>query len=194
MIHSITGTISGVTDEGMLIDHAGIEYEIACSQLTREHLRRQPAPQRVLTWLYVREDQMKLFGFSDVHERDTFHALLAVPGIGPKQALKVLSGMPWERLRQVIESQDVNLLATLPGLGKKTAQKIILQLSDTLPARSSDPEEPHDDLLQGLVDMGFDRRQAAAVLKELRVAAHTEEGPAALDDSEIFRQAIVRLS
>ena len=188
MVHSLFGRMSGVFDEGILFRVSNIEFAVATSQRAKDEIARRRDETQLLTWLYVREDQLKLFGFSTEAERSTFLSLIAVPGIGPKQALRILSGLPVERLIEVIEQGDVDALVHLPGLGRKTAQKIVLALADTLVRNPVAAPVEGDDLVQGLVDMGHDRKRALRTLEVLR-----SENPDASDE-ELFRDAIVRLA
>ena len=133
MIHSLTGTVSGGDENTVLIKtDGGIEWMLQISTTTASALPRQGNEVRILTHLHHREDQMILFGFATAEERSVFFDLLKVSGIGTRQALRILSGMSVSELVRSLDSEDVDSLARVPGLGKKTAQKILLTLRGKL--------------------------------------------------------------
>jgi Holliday junction DNA helicase RuvA len=137
VIGYLTGTLLGVEDETILLDVSGVGYEV---QLSGEALSvaRQSMGHRLSLYIHthVREDQFTLFGFLSLLEKRVFLQLLSVNGIGPKLAIKVLSGGPLDHLLGLIESGDAASLAKLPRVGRKTAEQIVLQLRGVLPARS----------------------------------------------------------
>jgi len=150
---------------------------------------------RILTWLYHREDQMRLFGFSNERRRSTFMELLKVEGIGPKGAVKIMSGINQEDLEKALEAGDLARLEAVPGLGKKTAQKMLLSLKGKL-IQTQDKGAasfPYNDLVEALVGMGYDRRQAAEALKTAENAV-SPDLPAAEKEKQMFKEAIVYLS
>ena len=139
---------------------------------------------------------MRLYGFSNPDERRVFLELTRVSGIGPRAALKILSASSPDRLLQLLEAEDVEGLVQLPGLGRKTAQKIILTLRGRLLAGSADAGGTHAELIEGLVEMGFDRAAATRAVGNLAEEIASEKpdlGPSELEQ-EMFRRAIVLLS
>jgi Holliday junction DNA helicase RuvA len=150
----------------------------------------------VFVWLYHREDQMRLFGFVDEGRRAAFLELLKVEGVGPKGALKILGGIGLTELETALENEDLARLEAVPGLGKKTAQKMLLALRGKLAAASSVPvfpAQPYAELAEALAQMGYDRRQAAEVLA--KAAAELGSGvEGAEKEQQLFRRAIVMLS
>ncbi len=157
---------------------------------------------RVYTWLYHREDQMRLFGFASPSERDIFIDLMKVEGIGPKQAIKILSSINSVELEKALEAEDLGRLEAAPGIGKKTAQKMILALkgkltrdSDVTRTRRSAPRGSHEDIIEALLGMGYDRTAASdAVLDAAAALGITATTADAETEKEIFRRAIVALS
>jgi Holliday junction DNA helicase RuvA len=150
---------------------------------------------RVFTWLYHKEDQMKLFGFADPSRRSTFLELLKVEGIGPKGALKILGGIGQDDLERALETEDLARLEAVPGLGKKTAQKMILALKGKLASPKAIPDTPYGELAEALVGMGYDKRAAVEALARAEKAI----GPGvAVNGAEreklLFKEAIVYLS
>jgi len=162
----------------------GIEFQLIVSSQTASKLsqlqgdaRRQV---RLLSWLQHKEDGMTLFGFTDDEERTLFLELIKVNGIGPKQAMKILSAVQVRAFIQALDKNDLQYLSTIPGLGPKTSQKIILALRDTIvldtssvsqtsdqAMNSSRLDKRYDDLVAALVDMGYDKRQVISMLSKL---------------------------
>jgi Holliday junction DNA helicase RuvA len=136
---------------------------------------------------------MKPFGFASEERRATFLELLKVEGIGPKGALKIMGGIGQEELERALEAGDLARLEAVPGLGKKTAQKMILALKGKLVRLKAVPETPYNDLTEALAGMGYDRRAAAEALAKAEA-----ELPPDLAEAEreklLFKQAIVYLS
>jgi len=195
MFNSIRGLVGGKSDEAAFILTGGVEWEIAMPTSDMERLPDAGGECRVFTWLYHREDTMRLFGFSDETRRNTFLELLKVEGIGPKGALKILGGIEQNELERALESGDLARLEAVPGLGKKTAQKMLLALKGKLvhaPAFSA-AASPYADLVEALAEMGFDKRAAAEAIAKAEGAL-----PSGLSQAEkeklLFKNAIVQLS
>jgi Holliday junction DNA helicase RuvA len=195
MFNSIRGIVSGKGGEGAFILTGGVEWEIAMPATDMDQLPAAGNECRIYTWLYHREDQMRLFGFADETRRNTFLELLKVEGIGPKGALKIMGGIGQDDLERALESGDLARLEAVPGLGKKTAQKMLLALKGKLvhtPADSS-VDSPYGDLVTALADMGYEKRAAASA-----VARAEADIPPGLSPAEkeklLFKNAIVYLS
>ena len=172
-----------------------IEWEIAMP-VNDIHSLALKGECRILTWLYHREDQMKLFGFVDEHRRSTFLELLKVEGIGPKGAVKIMGGISQDDLEKALEGGDLARLEAVPGLGKKTAQKMLLSLKGKL-IQANDGQiisSPYNDLVEALANMGYDRRSASEALAK----AESSGIGAGLSDKEkenmLFKEAIVYLA
>lgn len=134
MIARIEGTLVGVLRDGVLVDVNGVGYRVL---MPVSALARLPAAGKrasLHTSLQVREDSMTLYGFSSAEERDLFEVLLGVNGIGPKAALAVLGVYPAAELRRVVATEDTEALTLVPGIGKKTAARMILELTGRLGA------------------------------------------------------------
>lgn len=132
MIYSLTGKISMLSENSVVVDTGCVAYEVICSSYTAFELSSSSEPQTILTYLQVREDAMCLFGFISKKEKLMFNDLLLVSGVGPKMAITVLSGLPLDDLVRAISSSDIKLLSSIKGLGKKTAERIILELNGKL--------------------------------------------------------------
>jgi Holliday junction DNA helicase RuvA len=168
MFNSLRGIITGKRLDSLYIATAGIEWEISVPLLDMEQLPPVGEETRVLVWLYHREDQMRLFGFATEERRNAFLELIKVEGIGPRQAVKILSGIGQEDLEAALENEDIARLEAVPGLGKKTAQKMILALKGKLahPAPAAGSGSAHEELVNALADMGYDRKAAAEAVEQ----------------------------
>lgn len=196
MFNSLTGRISGQSGSTVFLQIGGIEWEIETSGYSLSRLAsREEAT--MYTHLHHREDAMRLYGFESREERTVFLQLLTVSGVGPRQALKLLSASSPSGLTQMLEAEDVDGLTRLPGLGKKTASKLILALRGTLVHEESAPGGHRSEIVAGLVEMGFDPQRASEAVQaadnELRSSGQPAADPAATE-REVFRRAIVALS
>lgn len=132
MIYSLTGKIT-MTDENTLVVDTGVmAFELTCSSYTCYKMSGKNEQQTILTYLQVREDAMCLYGFCDQKEKKIFNDLLLVSGVGPKMAITILSGLPIDDLIKSIISSDIKTLSSIKGLGKKTAERIVLELNNKL--------------------------------------------------------------
>ena len=179
MINAIRGNCLSITDNSLVVlTHSGIEFYIECSLQTANKYRSLSVEDRrnvrVFTVLNHREDAMTLFGFYDEKERFCFVELQTVPGIGPKGALKILSGITVDDLCHLLDAQDVKKLSNVPGLGAKTAQKLILQLRNVLvfetdvekdtEGKSSNTSKRFSDFISSFCEMGYDRKSVVKVI------------------------------
>jgi Holliday junction DNA helicase RuvA len=204
MINAVIGDILTVSEQEVIMRCAHLEYRIAITAHSATLLSNLSAEARkgvrVLTVLLHRDDAMLLVGFLDRSEREAFLQLQTVSGIGFKQALKILSGISVTHLAQALDSGNVKMLATIPGVGPKTAQKMVLALRNVLvidddlgaaaPRRGASSK--WSDIINALIDMGYERRRVEEV-----IAALTEERAAeiaSLDMHQVeqllFSQAI----
>ena len=132
MIYSLTGKISMTDENTIVVDTGSMAFEVVCSAFTAYTLTGKQEPQTVLTYLQVREDAMCLFGFATQKEKKIFNDLLLVSGVGPKMAITVLSGLAIDDLIRAIVTSDIKTLSSIKGLGKKTAERIVLELNSKL--------------------------------------------------------------
>jgi Holliday junction DNA helicase RuvA len=195
MFNSIQGIFNGKAADAAYILTNGVEWEISMPVSDIESLPRVGSDWRVFTWLYHREDMMKLYGFSDETRRYTFLELLKVEGIGPKGALKIMGGIRQEDLERALETGDLARLEAVPGLGKKTAQKMLLALKGKLVhAREASPAvSQYGDLVEALAEMGYDKRTAAGA-----IALAEKDLPEGLSSDAkeklLFKNAIMQLT
>ena len=194
MFNRISGRLAAKLDDCVHIATGGIEWEIIMPGIDIRSLPADGEEAAVYTWLYHREDQMKLFGFSDEGRRNTFLELLKVEGIGPKAAVKIMSGIGQAELERALEAGDLARLEAVPGLGKKTAQKMLLALKGKLTdGRRSAAASPFNDLAEALAGMGYDKKQALEALN--RAAEEAGLPPSGAErENAIFRKAILYLT
>src|SRR2546430_1134686 len=164
MIAQLRGKAVGSTPEGLVLDVGGVGYLVAA---TPAAVRKSDGGKEVVveTYLHVREDAMQLYGFADRSERELFVQLLTVNGIGPKVALAIVSGSPAAELRRAIVRGDVARFQAIPGIGKKTAERIVLELKEKLGLELS-VAAPSADLTarDALVELGYSVLDAEAAL------------------------------
>ncbi|MHC6203148.1 Holliday junction branch migration protein RuvA [Breznakiellaceae bacterium SP9] len=194
MFNSIRGIISAKHTDVLYLLTGGIEWEVSVPQRDLDSLPEVGKEGQVYTWLYHKEDQMRLFGFADSQRRSTFLELLKVDGIGPKGAAKIMGNISQADLEQALEAEDLARLEAVPGLGKKTAQKMILALKGKLAATAeAQTAGPYADLVKALEDMGYERKEAQAALT--KAASRVDKSlPTASKEQAVFREAILSLS
>lgn len=183
----------GKSAEGIFIATGGVEWEIIMPASDARSLETEALSGSEVSayiWLYHREDSMKLFGFNDEERRRTFLELLKVEGIGPKAAIKIMGGITQEELERALEAGDLARLEAVPGLGKKTAQKMLLSLKGKLVhAEAGGKASPFDDLAEALTGMGYDRKRAIDALNRAAALIAGEDGDRERENA-IFRKAI----
>ena len=165
MIGALEGRLVEKTPERVAIDVGGVGYEVAVPLSTFLELPDEGKTVRLRVHTYVREDQLQLYGFVRGDEREIFRLLLRINGVGPRLALTILSGLPVAGLVQAIRSDDVAALRGIPGVGAKTAQRIVVDLRDRLdgfpgvpaPEAGSEIEEAS---VSALLNLGYPRAQA----------------------------------
>ena len=132
MIGRLRGTVVGRRSEGVMLDVGGVGYEIAVTPQTLSSLQAIGDELALYTHLHVREDAMTLFGFMDEQGRDMFRLLLATSGIGPKVAMAIMGSMQVAELHRAVINEDVDALTVVPGIGKRSAQRLLLELKPKL--------------------------------------------------------------
>ena len=179
MIARLRGKPVASTPEGLVLDVGGVGYLVAA---TPPVVRMASGADEITveTYLVVREDAMQLYGFADRAERELFTHLLTVNGVGPKVALAVVSGSPADELRRAIVREDVARFMAIPGIGKKTAERIVLELKEKLgdPALAPAPDgsgEEHVVARDALVELGWSLLDAERVLAEVDPDLSVEE-------------------
>lgn len=191
MFNSVTGEITFKGDERLCLQTGGVEWDLTVSRRAIDKLPPVGQIARVYTHLLHREDSMRLYGFSDPAERGLFLDLQKVEGVGPRGALKVLSGVDRDTFARALENDDVDALSSLPGIGRKTAQKIILTLKGKLtPATESAGRSSEEDIATALVGMGFDRRTAKAAVTAAAKSLSGKQMKGEDLERELFKRAV----
>ena len=181
MIGKLTGTLLEKNPPEVLVDCAGVGYEVQVPMGTFYNLPAVGERVSLLTQFIVREDAQLLYGFATAPERAAFRQLIKVSGVGPRMALGILSGMGVEDLAQAITLQEVGRLVKVPGIGKKTAERLLLELKGKLGAdMGSAPHQASSaaqaDILQALLALGYSDKDAAAALKALPADVGVSDG------------------
>ena len=192
MIAQLTGTVRQLTTEKVILEVGGVGYLLSITPRTSSQVT-MGAVISLSTSLVVREDSMTLFGFLDAKDRDTYEILQTVSGIGPKVALAITGAMTPDGLAQAIASEDVAAIEKVPGIGKKGAQRLILELKGKLVSSSNSPQiSSHsairDQLLAALTGLGFSSKESDIAINA--VLAHlAEDGrdPSVLDVAELLK-------
>jgi len=190
MIGRIQGILAEKHPPQIVVLCGGVGYEIDVPMSTFYALPRTGEEVALLTHLVVREDAHLLYGFATAAERSAFRQLLKISGVGPKVALSVLSGLSVDDLASAVASQDALRLTKVPGVGKKTAERLVLELRDKLPmavtvARADASSAAGSDVLNALLGLGYNEREAQAAVKQL---------PAELTLTDAIRQALKNLA
>jgi holliday junction DNA helicase RuvA len=173
MIGRLTGTLVEKSPPQILLDVGGVAYEVDVPMSTFYNLPGTGEKVALFTHLVVREDAHLLFGFGSESERRAFRQLLKISGVGARTALSVLSGLSVAELAQAVTMQDTGRLTKIPGIGKKTAERLLLELKDKLGAEVTTaigvhrPPPVSSDVLHALVALGYSDKEAVAVVKKL---------------------------
>ena len=180
MIGRLTGILAEKSPPHLLIDVNGIGYEVDVPMSSFYNLPGLGERVTLLTHFIVREDAQLLFGFLTHDERTTFRLLVKIAGIGPRTALSILSGLAVNELAQAVSLQESGRLVKVPGIGKKTAERLLLELrgklGDALTAPAHIASGAQTDILQALLALGYNDREAAAALKALPAEVGVSEG------------------
>ncbi len=197
MIGYLQGSLLKATPERLLLDVQGVGYEVHVPLSTWYEIEKQGGAGKVALFIHtqVREDAIELFGFWTEREKALFEKLIAVGGIGPRLARVILSGMAPDDLLGAIANGDLGRLGTIPGIGKKTAERMVLELKDKmrelaaeLPERTSATPPAGQDVVSALVNLGYKAAQAERAVAD----AHREKPDAAFHD--LLRASLHRLS
>jgi holliday junction DNA helicase RuvA len=181
MIARLNGLLLEKAPPLIVVDCAGVGYEVEVPMSTFYNLPEAGVKITLLTHMVVREDAQLLYGFGTQQEKDTFRQLLKVNGIGAKSALSILSGVSIDDLVDAVASQDVAILTRIPGVGKKTAERLLLELKDkfdtvSLGVAGGQAKSATQDVLNALLALGYNEREAVASVKLLDKDVTVSEG------------------
>jgi Holliday junction DNA helicase RuvA len=194
VFNSISGQISFKNEESIYISNNGIEWEIRATLQSLKDFGAVGQNAKVFVFLYHRDDQMRLYGFATEKERALFIDLLKVEGLGPRIAIKLLGAITAADFIEALEREDLGTLSSLPGVGKKTAGKIILALQGKLETfrNKNESSRVNEDIINALIGMGFDKRISReavnSALKELQ--PQVKEMSREELDKELFTKAL----
>jgi Holliday junction DNA helicase RuvA len=181
MIGKLTGTLGDKNPPQVLVDCNGVGYEVDVPMSTFYNLPGVGEKVSLLTHFVVREDAQVLYGFGSGGEREAFRQLIKISGVGPRTALSVLSGMSVADIAQAVTAQDAGRLVKVPGIGKKTAERLLLELKgkfgpDLGIATGGAQSDAQIDILQALVALGYSDKEASMALKALPKDVAVGEG------------------
>lgn len=191
MIGSLRGRISLKTPPQLTVEVGGVGYELEAPMSTFLHLPPVGAEVHLLTHLVVREDAQVLYGFATEDERRLFRSLIRVSGVGPKIALALLSGISVVDFYQCVHARDITALTRVPGIGRKTAERLLVEMRDRLAApdllpggahHSAGPASPEAEAYDALVALGYRPAEATRLLKAAGPGTHSTE--------ELIRRAL----
>jgi len=198
MINFLQGVIVEKSPTKLIIDVNGIGYEVNITLPCYEHLGSVGEKTTIITYLHVREDILQLFGFKSIDERELFLQLITAPGIGPRKAQVILSSVSVEYLQQYIIEEDLSALTSLSGVGKKTAQRLILDLKDKVKTSAkirdqlptsgmelSERERIIDEAVTALISLGFAKNNAQTAIYKV-----VQQSKQQLILEELIKQAL----
>ena len=193
MIAYLNGTLVTKKEQECILDVGGVGYRVEISTQTLETMPGNGSELKLLVYHHITENDQRLFGFATQKEKNLFERLITVKGIGPKLALTILSGMQAPALMEAIVTQDTNALSSISGIGKKTAQRMVLELKDKLFDESqpsvvsgdTESRSKRDEAVSALEALGFSKRDSVQMVNQI-----TGKSPKA-SVSEIVKQALV---
>ncbi|NOY53660.1 MAG: Holliday junction branch migration protein RuvA [Deltaproteobacteria bacterium] len=199
MIAQLKGVLESKVPSEIIVDVGGVGYQVSIPLSTYDQLPEIGEPVRLKTHTHVREDAIQIFGFLTASEKEFFKLLISVSKIGPKMALAILSGLDAGSLRSAILDEDVGRLSGIPGVGRKTAERICMELKDKVPPgldtegggtanREVLEECPYKDAVAALIHLGYKRGEVAEIIRGL---ASEEEGRSV---EELIRESLRSLS
>lgn len=195
MIAHLRGTLLAKHPNQAIVETHGVGYDVAITVPTFTEMPAAGAEVSLHIHTHVREDALSLYGFQRLAEKQLFEKLLSVSGIGPTLAIKILSGMPADEMIGAIRGGDLARLTRIPGIGKKTAERMVLELRDKLTTTTGTSEisvavasSVEEDVISALVNLGYQRTAADKAL----LAARTGKSPQSFD--LLFREALGSLS
>lgn len=193
MIASLKGIVQSKKPEGVIVDVSGIGYHVFVPLCSLGEIPEPGNSVFLHTYTHVREDILQLFGFLSEEEKKIFKILMGISGIGPKLGLAILSGMPVQKFVESVHNEDVTMLSTIPGLGKKTASRVVLELKGKLPSpadsgtAASAESAAAGDSISALVNLGYKKS-----LSERAVQKAVDSGASAIED--IIKEALKYLT
>ena len=174
MIGSLRGKLLSKKPDNILVEACGVGYQVHVPLNVLSRMPNEGQDIFLHIHTHVREDALQLYGFQAEEEKRIFTTLLGISGIGPKMALNVLSGLSLDEFLSALESEDVAMLCRIPGLGKKTAHRLILELREKLPSVSGSKDHAFDDALSALINLGYKKNVAQEFLEQVYKQGRTD--------------------
>ncbi|PLX68497.1 MAG: Holliday junction branch migration protein RuvA [Denitrovibrio sp.] len=181
MIYSVKGTVIEKTPTSAVLDTGSVAFEMSISSITYQQLPETGQIARLLTHFVMREDGVYLYGFSKMEEKKLFLLLITISKIGPKLALAILSGMDVNKFMNAVMGSEIALISTIPGIGKKTAERIVVELKDKFGQLSFSTEETGvtngtEDVVSALLNLGYGRPECQKAVNNIyKTGASFEE-------------------
>jgi Holliday junction DNA helicase RuvA len=201
MIGSLRGKLIDKRPNAVLVDVGGVGYQVQIPLSTFAALGALHSEATLLIHTHVREDQFNLFGFFSAREKQCFELLISASGVGPSLALKILSGMGVEELVPAIRKGDLAQLVRIPGVGKKTAERIVVELRDKLAAvdvpevgKPATRTQTESDVSSALVNLGYDQRSVDRAIEQARAAGGTDFEKLLRDSLQILGNSAMQKS
>jgi Holliday junction DNA helicase RuvA len=180
MIGRLSGLLLDKNPAQLIVDCNGVGYEVSVPMSTFYHLPSTGERVTLLTHMVVREDAQLLYGFGTAQERELFRELIKISGIGARTALAILSGMSVNDLAQAVTLLDVGRLTKIPGIGKKTAERLLLELKGKLGAdigaAANGDNESSNDILSALLALGYSEKEALLAIKQVPAGSSVSDG------------------
>ena len=195
MISHLEGKLIHKSPTELVIDVGGVGYLVSIPLSTYERIEDRNGTVRVLTYMHVREDTMQLFGFASEAERSMFRMLLSVSGIGPKMAQGILSGLSTDEIKTAITGGDLTTLTSISGVGRKTAERLIVELRDKvaktealepIPASTGQQLKARAEAVSALMSLGHSRASAESAIR----AVLKEESDKEISIEELIKRAL----
>lgn len=196
MIAYIKGELAGVFDNYIVIENNGIGYKIYVSSRYIEHSPSLHSETKVYTYMHVREDDISIYGFDSIEEREIFEILIGISGVGPKAAMSILSALSVHELKLAVVSEDVKVLTRANGIGAKGASRIILELKDKLKMEdmidaaynesisvNNVRADVQSDVVKALISLGYSSQEASNAIKKV----DNREG---MSDEDLLKAAL----
>lgn len=165
MIGSLRGKLISARPDNVIVETGGVGYQINIPVSMLSGLPAEGSEVFLHIYTHVREDALHLYGFTTEDDKKMFTALISVNGVGPKMAMNILSGIQARDFLNAIDTEDVAMLCRVPGLGKKTAHRLILELREKLPSARQAGDRLFDDTMSALINLGYRRSEAQAALE-----------------------------
>lgn len=165
MIGSLRGRLISARPDNVIVEAGGIGYHVNMPVSMLSDLPPEGSEVFLHIYTHVREDALQLYGFPSEEEKRIFTTLISISGVGPKMALNILSGIQVKEFLHAIDTEDVAMLCRVPGLGKKTAHRLILELREKLPSAGEVKDKLFDDTLSALINLGYKKSEAQEALE-----------------------------